>query len=544
MFALYLPAAKAGFVSDFTGWLDQVQNHSFAQYINRSNFDVVSLYQVTQAVTWGFYQLFGINAWLWHLLFITLHVVNATLLYRLCSGMLLHSGAPRHRHIATTACVLFCITPYLSEVVVWEPSFHYLQGLLILLLIMRAVQQYMLTPAGRHIWLALVLYALSTHTLEVFYITPWLALSLAFFYRPLVPSGPATFRRAARYFFLPLLALFALRILEFRILHGDWTSRVGSSTIMDISESGLGKPAKYLFNLLLLGRYLPSEWHLSTLKMSTLRDQVYTFFDSAPGLIIFYSLSILTPLRALARRARLSAIARASVFFWGWSLAALLLVTPMWFGTVLLIVYDRYTYFAAPFFFTLLATALWSIRGRYLRTSLLTILLLANLRFSVQASRYWGKAQHIIHNLLHNLPASQDKIVILLNLPDSMHGAAMIAASQPSEYRLMRNLLTPQAPYHGKLYDAMSFNMDTPDDGAHVRVINDSTVRVALNQYATWWWYAGFGGHDYENEDYTIRMTGGDFELTMKHPASQYQLFYLAGRQWKQVNMNVSYDQY
>ena len=58
MFILYFPAAKAGFVTDFTGWLNQVKNHGFWEYINRSNFKATSLYQVTQFNTYIFYKLF------------------------------------------------------------------------------------------------------------------------------------------------------------------------------------------------------------------------------------------------------------------------------------------------------------------------------------------------------------------------------------------------------------------------------------------------------------------------------------------------------
>lgn len=544
MFVLYFPAARAGFVSDFTGWLDQIRNQSFGTYINRTNFKVVSMYQFTQLVTWVFYQFFGANAWLWHLLFITLHTINACLLYALCASMLRDAGVSNYKATGYIGSVLFCITPYISEVVVWEPSFHYLQGLLILLLIMRWVQQYIYAPSRKYILLVWVLYALSTHTLEVFYITPWFVLLLAIFYKYQTAEGNATWLRLMKHFFRPLLLIFILRLLEYRLLYGDWVSRIGSQTVLSLQDAGLGKPAKYLFHLLLLGRYVPAEWHLGSITMGDVRMHVYAFCDSVAGITLFYSITALFFAWGIFRYKYMSGKRRVALMLAAWAFIALLLITPLWFGDLLLVVYDRYTYFTAPFLFMFVAVSLSFIKRRYISTGIIVVLMAANLRYAIQAVRYWWKSSRITESLLQHLPAHDDKIIILLNLPDSMHGVLMIGSSGEGEYKLMRNLLYPQNKMKGKVYDAMSYNMATPHDGAHVKVLNDSTVRVMLNQYATWWWYEGLGGHDHENEDYKVRITGGDYELVMKQPASKYLLYYQTGSTWKQVDMTKTYEQY
>ncbi len=78
---LYLPASQAGRVGDFPGWVTFLNSVGFVDYINRSESGIRSLYQFTQITTYGFYKIFGANAWLWHLLYVTLHAVNAFLLY-------------------------------------------------------------------------------------------------------------------------------------------------------------------------------------------------------------------------------------------------------------------------------------------------------------------------------------------------------------------------------------------------------------------------------------------------------------------------------
>ena len=128
-----------------------------------------------------------------------------------------------------------------------------------------------------------------------------------------------------------------------------------------------------------------------------------------------------------------------------------------------------------------------------------------------------------------------------------MNGIPMIGSEKESEYKLMHNLLLPDKQISNKVYDVLSYNMVTPDDGAHVTVANDSVIHVTLNQWSTWWWYEGKGGYSYENDDYKLNLidAGHWYELTLKKPAQKYLLLYQAGKQWKEVDMGrKNEDQY
>jgi hypothetical protein len=530
MFLLYLPAASAGFVTDFTGWLDQIKNHGFWEYINRSNFKATSLYQVTQFITWIFYQLFGIHAWLWHLLFITLHVINATLLFTLCWGLLDDVGVNNSREISFTGVVLFCISPYLSEVVVWEPSFHFLQGLLMILLILVWVRKYLQTGSIKYAWWAGVVYLLSTHTLEVFYITPWLVLMLALFYRIGAGAEKKLFVKVLLLFFVPELIMFCLRLVEFKVLYGGWVSRIGADAAMAGPLTGMGKPAKYLFHLLFLGRFFGHE----------AKEKVYAFCDSAKGIVAFYSIVVIICGFIAYRFKGMGGKGKVAGLLFVWMLITFVLLLPLWFGDLLLVIFDRYTYFTGAFFYMLLAVLAGFITMQYVRWGVLGTYTLANLRFAILVSRYWGKSCKVDHGLLYHLPDPSDKIIVLLNLPESLHGVPMIGSEKESEYKLMHNLLLPENAISNKVYDGLSYNMETPEDGAHTLVLNDSMVRVTLNQWGTWWWYEGQGGRSYENEDYRLNMIDGGhfYELTMKQPASRYLLLYQVGNAWHTVDMN------
>ena len=531
-FAVYLPAARAGFVTDFTGWLDQVRNHPFGEYINRTNFHIHSLYQFTQFNTYLFYKLFGINPWLWHLLFITLHTINAVLVYRFTYTLLADWEVKNSAEISLAGVILFCLSPYNSEVIVWEPSFHFLQGLLLIMLILLCVQQFVGTGKPLYVWLAAVLYLLSSFALELFYVTPWLVLALTLFYGSHPGYGKKTALKLLAYFFTPLIVMFFTRLILFRIAYGGWVSRIGTDAVTAVKLSDFAKPAKYLFHLLFLGRFYPDN----------VRQQVYSFCDSIMGIVAFYGLVAAISGYILLRFTKMTGKARIVSLFFVFTLVALALNIPLWFSDTMLVLFDRYTYLSAPFVYMLVALLLSFISQRSVRIAIIAAYALANLRFTILVSRYWGKSSRINNALLQNLPALGGKslILILLNLPESMHGVPMIGSGKESEFKLMHNLLIPDKAITTEVYDVLSYNMLTPSDGAHVSVINDSTVRVTLNQWGTWWWFAGQGGNSYENKDYKLNLIDGGhfYELTLKHPSAGYLLLFEVGDQWKTVEMS------
>lgn len=536
VFLLYLPAAKAGFVADFSGWLDQTIHYSFWDNINRTHYKVQSLYQFTQLNTWLFYQVAGARPWPWHLLFVTLHALNGALLYRLCLRLLADSGVKSAAIIALTASVLFCITPSAAEVVVWEPSFHYLQGMLLILLVLNITVSYVHSSKKILPWLIAVVFLLSTFSLEIFYITPWLVITLGIFYRLNDTVDRSTLRRLFLFVFLPLVALFLLHLVVFRLYYGTWVAHIGNNAVSNALQLGLGKPAKHLFHTLLLGRFWSDGF----------RKTVYAASDSMAGIIVFYLFVVASCGFIVMHLRHIKGKLLAASLLWVWTLITLALLVPLWFGDALLIIYDRYTYFTNAFVFCLVALLISAVPKASVRIGLVIVYLLINMRYTIQLSRYWMKSERVISSLFNTFPNRTDKTIVLLDLPQTMHGAAMIGAETESEFRMLYNGLHPDQPINSPVYDAMAFNMDTPNDGAHVKVINDSTIEVTLNQWGTWWWYAMNGGDSYSNAAYRVNMkdVGHVYQLTLKRPASDYLLLFQQGGRWRVVDMHRRDEQY
>ena len=182
IFFIYLPTAHAGRVGDFPGWVETIHTKSFFDYINRMQFASHSFYQFTQIVTYLFYQVFGASAWPWHLLHVSLQAVNALLLFTFFRKLFTNAAVQNAALTAFLGSLLFCLTPQISEVVVWEPAFHYLLGLLLMLTVLHCTQQFLLTQKTQYAWWGGVIFFLSTYSLEVFYLTPVFTATLAVYY--------------------------------------------------------------------------------------------------------------------------------------------------------------------------------------------------------------------------------------------------------------------------------------------------------------------------------------------------------------------------
>lgn len=523
---LYLITAKAGWVLDASGWLAHVRQDNFTQYINRTDSKVNSLYQFTQFITFLFYKVWGANIWLWWLLYVTLHAANACLLFAIFSSLLKDIGSEDMKFIPLIGILLFTISPYTSEVIAWRASYHYLQGLLFLLLIIRMVQLYISRPKLIYPLLAGLVFLLAAFSLEVFYITPLAIITLVIFYRTLGHHSKLL-SRVIGYFMVPQAIIFCIYLFIFYYLYHSITPHVYNFYTQPW-EDYLSKPPKYIFHILLLGRFF--SFHA--------KQEVYNLFYNPYILIAFYGLVVALftfLIRRTIKKDRVSLLLLTLLLCTSCCIAILI---PLPFpNPELLVFYDRYTYFANAFFYTFLTLFLYHFTRKYLCYSILIVFGLCSLYFTVLLGIYWKRSAYINNRLLSELPPLGNKIVVLLNLPECMNGVPMMGADPDGEFKAMLETIKRVKPSN-VIYDAASYNLVTAHDAAHVQVINDSSVRVTLNQWGTWWWYEGHGGKSYEKPDYKLDMKdiGHFYEITLKHPSSEFLLLYQVEGVWKTVD--------
>ncbi len=534
-FILYIPAAKAGWVIDAVGFLSGLQHDGFWDFINRTHSEDQSFYQLFTLHYYVFYKIWGLNLWLWSLLYITVQSLNAYLLFLLCKTVFSDTGVKNGSVLALVAAFLFTINPHISEVVICKAYYHYLQSFFFILLIMLWVIRYQHTAGPKYIWFAAIIFFLCAFTLEIFYLIPFFVLSIALYYRFALGFSRPLLKKTILWFVIPqvlmLCIYFVALYTTFKYLKPHKIAL--TSSVIDY----LSKPPKYIFHIVCLGRFFPVP----------AKEKIYAFCESGIFLLVFYSLAASIFLYSVTHLKKLTFGSKALSLFGLWAALTIAFVVPLSFpGSALLVFYDRYTYFADGFVYAFLALFIGQMVSRCIGIALLCLYSVVNLYFTVRLNLYWKQSAYINNRLLQDLPAPGNKTVILLNIPENMNGVPMIGAQPDGEYKSMREIFVDKS-VPNKIYDAASYNMNTMDNGAHVMVINDSVIHVTLNQWGTWWWYEGHGAKSYETTDYKLNLVdqGHWYELTLKHPADEYLLLYEVGSAWKTVDMSKKgQDQY
>ncbi len=539
-FVLYLPAIKAGWVIDAAGWLAHVKdkNEHLLPYLNRSWSTIPGLYQFTQLVTLLFYKIWGANVYAWSLLYQAMHALNAWLFFIVAGQILADSGYNEERawNTALTSAVLFTICPHISEVLIWKACYHYLQGFLMLFFSVYCFLAYQHSGKKKFAWLSAIVFGCSVFSLEVFYLTPFFLFALAFYYARLRTGPRSGMRHSLSLFLAPQFVMILCYMWLFRYIYPGAKPHVYN--LLTQSFSGyVSKGPEYFFHLFFFGRYFPFP----------LRQKVYAFCETGPGLALFYGL-VLTWIVILWR-----GIKKGNPFFKTallWTVLAsfcLALLFPLAFPRdPLLVFYDRYTYVAAPVLFLLATLCVSEIRGKYaVKGALLLTFACVNLYVTVKLNLLWKHSNFVVQRLLKELPDPGKRTVLLLNVPDNMSGVGMIGANPDGAYTSLRSTLLgikTEAP----VYDVFSYNLTGLHDACRVRVKNDSMLYVSFNQIGNWWTYDGLGAHSYTNSEYSalIRPRRNDYMLILKHPWSHYLILNEVDGNWIPVKYDTGIKDY
>src|SRR5690606_10709052 len=145
------------------------------------------------------------------------------------------------------------------------------------------------------------------------------------------------------------------------------------------------KPLKYVFHVLLFGRFWSNE----------LRDKVYALCESAKIIYAFYGLFLLLAGVYILQFRKLGTRLRLVGLFVFWTAIATAVVSPMWFPQQMLLQMDRYAYLLLPFGFVVLSLLLWAL-PRKLAVSVLVLYALVNINFTLRLNIHWKQSSDIV----------------------------------------------------------------------------------------------------------------------------------------------------
>ena len=531
--AVYWPTRDAGFVMDWLGWQMAYDRDGWAGVPD--SFGYPGLHPVLHLGNYTLYWLFGANSAAWYWIFAALHGLNAWQLCRLGLRLPLGLSQGQMLFISAGAALLFLLSPYAAEVVVWRVCLHYLLALLFALLAMHATLDY-LEGSSQRWWLVHLYVLLALFTFEWSLVIPLLVLTLAGVYifskntnQPpsKLPDYRTGWQTANFKLILPMAALWAVYFLINKIRLGDWVGHYGADTHLNFS------PAPMLANML---RYTLKQFAFLRHWEHGLKTQVAEGLGQGWPLWLGAGLLIAVFGAWLSFFRRSSARMRWAGAAFAWFFIALLPVSNLFFYYLQFSENDRYGYFASGFGWLGLLLLL-SFLPKIGRRLVVLVLVGLSLCLLNRINYYWAESERLCDSLVDDFRWYDRDEVIILTSPDNYRGVFM--------FRIIGQIngfnealeLRRRRPFPGKMWEAAQYNITEPDNS--FRVERDSAgllhKLVFLQDGGNWWWRNGVGATDYALDRYDFRTGEWHAEVKLREKRPNTAIIFPSGGHWIEV---------
>lgn len=519
----YFKVWDAGFVTDFLGWQERFDQSGILQVLN--NFGVPSLHQLSNFFFYVFYKSFGVNGLGWHLVFTTLHTINAFLLYLFAKRLADRLQASHVFFIALFGGVFFLLSPYQTEVLIWKVCLNYLLLGILLLSTLRCTLYWLENQERQPLYLAHFLYVLALFTLELSLMIPLINLSLILLWT-FSKNEHEFLKKRIRQLVFPQFALIGVYFLLTRLLFGVWIGHYGAQTHLNFKFLDVfGNYFRFFTKYAVFAR----DFEHST------KTAIFEAFGtpSVLGFALLIGVALLSAylfyFKRLAPKVRLA----------GWMLLSFfIMLTPiitLYFYYLLHVENDRYGYIPSMFFSVMLASLL-ALLPRWGKLIAIAGWLLISTFYLQQTVGFWVTSTDIYYSLINKFNWYKKDEVYLLNIPDNYNGVLLFRDMSGKE-RAFHDALRyiRRKPYEGKLHEVAQYNMTTAMDGANVQRDSTGTIIVTFNQWGNWWWRNGIGASAYEKKEYSFEPKGQSFELRLKEKPNNAAFIYQAGQQWEEL---------
>ncbi len=520
---IYFPAHQAGFVTDFLGWQNKFNQEPITGAL--TTFGWHANQQASVFFFYLLYKLFNLNGWPWYISFTLLHTINGFLSYRLFCRILKECSVSNASITAFIGTLLFLLSPYQAEVLVWRVCVHYLLSTLCILLVLTLTWNFLQTRKGKDLWWMQVIFLLSLFTLEITLITPVMIFVLVIIHHSIFNKGTMTWRN--------ILILLAPQIIFIggyfvinKLILGQWVGHYGADTHFRLSFHDIfSNYFRYLFKYLFFTRYFEH----------SLKMKIFSTAETTSGIAVMLSIFMLLFLYALIfynllhNRLRIAGMSLLLFFISLTPIITLYMVTLMHGEN------DRYGYLASIFFW-MTVSVLFAALPKRLFYGIALILILISVLLLWQTNRWWCENTKIYYSLLDDFRWYEKDEVVILNIPDNYQGLYMYRIyNEPSGFKEALALIRKK-PFNGQMREVTQFNMMAKDQGVHVTVDSINNLTVTFNQYGNWWWWEGIGISDYENEHYKVDFEGNAYHLLLKSLKPNSAIIYQVGDKWEQVN--------
>lgn len=521
--AAFWPAREAGFVTDWIGGQKNYETGTYWQAVN--NFGWRAMLPFMFLTNFTLFKTFG-TAWApWFLVFVSLHAANAWLLSRLALRWLGANGGPNGEWVALGTGLLFLLSPYAAEPIVWKACVHYQLALVLFFNALHYLLDYVQRPQKALALAVTGLFLVAIYLSEWAVVMPGLLL-LATLGATLADGRWSELGRRLGWLVAPSFVLLAGWFWLNKTVLGHWAGHYGDDTHLNVAPNLLWAAAlKYWAKYAFFTRYL----------RGSIQDPLYGWFsrDSvllgaallvaalAAGWVFFY--------QKINPRLRMAGLSLALFF------GAILPVCNLFFYTLLYSENDRYGYFASGFFWLAALSVLAALPRPVFRV-LVSLLVVVSAVLLVRTTRIWGQSEEVYNSLIRDFHWYDAPEVVMLATPDNLRGVYLARiCDAPSGFQDALGQRTGR-PYQGRIWEAVQFNMVQPTDG--VKVEADSSgmrYKISFMQDGNWFWRNGIGAESYETDLYTLTKNEWDCTLTLKRKPEGLVLIYPVGGRWVQV---------
>jgi len=528
---IYLPTYHGGFYEDFQGIITRDRGLGLIDYIFREDRRVADLYIGNFTVNYILYKSFGVNPIPWYIVFSTLHALNAIIIASCFRKLFNWFGWQNNASCVLVGVLFWLLSPIHVETINWKACVHYLIAVSLLFLTLSFFLDYLKNGKKHQLVAILLCYTLSTLFWEIFYITPFICLLLTWFsFNNLAPVSGFIAKRGTLVFVL-LLLLFGLYYFALIQYSNRYIPRVDKAAFQNITFKVSAFKFCGYFCYIYFGEYLlPASVRAGFL--SLLHTTAFQIVFLAPIAILI--ITGLFKIKSISQRKRLL------LFLLLCAIGGVCILIPMPYPELFPYSGGRYFYPASAFFYMLLAGLIFNcIKNTKYKLTVISLYLVFSLYGMARMTRNVYHSNKIFYGLMDNFDYSDKDTVVLLNLPASIRGIGLMGTDKGGNIGIHTGMLRNRKN-SCKEYNVSGYNMVSRWDGAHVTVINDTTIKVTLNQYGSWWWYEGFGAYDYTCDLYSVRFIENDFSyiLTFKHRLSgNTVVLFQKDAHWHKVDM-------
>ena len=510
VFVIYFPGHKAMLIDDGISGLWELKKWGFNGYLN--SYGMKSFYYGYFGFLAIVYFLFGTNPLGWFIVFSFLHALNTTFIFKAFQKLYAALALQNGQWIAFVGSILFLVSPYQSENIIWAATSHYSLTLFVLLYGIHWICDFMNNGATiKSIIVFHSLFIFALLTLEMSFFFP-----VIFFLLFLILLVQQTNKSQAIPYILKIamLQIFFVGIYLFfyHSLFGSWIpNRNNDPHSLNVAKltTTLAQQIVKLFSFV----------HFSEYKMREIVYQFCTHWKKTSIILgtIFLAISLFVFKKDKSKMWLL-------LFF---IISGIILFYPFlesYFMYLFRIENDRYLYFGSVFFLQAFVFVTFYFKP-IIRLPILFIYVAAFVYFifpSVKARRTSAK---LYYNFIQKFPEPKGGKLFLLNVPNycadvyEFRDNSRLPMSLETEYGM---------DLSKKIIQVASYSSVSEKDSFEVNRINDTTLFVKTKTNGTWWMNESNGLTNYDNKYYRLEKDewGGYYLFFRKKLNAEDKIYY------------------